>query len=167
MGGLVFVPLSGDELSAWAGSGQLAGPRPGFAVTPAMLAAFGLAEGEDAEYTALCIAGIAGLLAHGERLVAVVEAPVSAGDDEFGQVEVSDLPWSAVGSLFAEDGSDSAPVAVAVEAVMGSDLARAWEAAEVEALLAETDLLWYGPSEWVLLGGWGGAAGASPTRDVP
>ena len=153
MSGLVFVPLAADELSAWATGGTLAGPRPGFAVTPAMLAAFGLAEGEDAEYTALCIAGIAALLAHGERLVAVAEVPVTAGDDEFGQVEVAGLPWTAVSSLFAEDGADSAPVAAAASAVAGFDLARAWESAEVEALLAETDLLWYGPSEWVLLGG--------------
>ena len=153
MSGLVFVPLAAQELSAWATGGTLPGPRPGFAVTPAMLAAFGLTEGEDAEYTALCIAGIAGLLAHGARLVAVVETSVTSGDDEFGQVEVTGLPWTAVGSLFAEDASDGASAAAAAEAVRGTDLARAWEAADVEALLAETDLLWYGPSEWVLLGG--------------
>ena len=86
MAGLVFVPVSAGVLAAWAGCGSLAGPRRGFAVTPSMLAAFGLAEGEDAEYTVLCIAGIAGLLAHGERLVAVAEAPTTPGDDEFGEV---------------------------------------------------------------------------------
>ena len=153
MSGLVFVPIAGDELSSWVGTGTLPGSRPGFAVTPAMLAAFGLSEGEDAEYTALCIAGIAGLLRSGERLVAVVEAPVTPGEDEFGQVEVADLAWTAVSALFAEDGTDSALVVATATAVAGTDLASAWESAEVEALLAGTDLLWYGPSEWVLLGG--------------
>lgn len=151
MGGLVFVPVSAGELAAWAGSGSLAGPRRGFAVTPAMLAAFGLAEGEDAEYTALCIAGIAGLLAHGERLVAVADVPTTPGDDEFGEVSLDEVAWAAVTSLFAED-EDTAPAAAAAGAISRLELAEAWEAPEVEALLAATDLLWYGPAEWVLLG---------------
>lgn len=150
--GLVFVPLAAGELAAWVGTGTLPGPRVGYAVTPAMLAAFGLAEGEDAEYTALCIAGVAGLLAHGERLVAVADAAVTFDDDDFGAVQASDLAWSAVTSLFGEDG-DPAPAAATATAVAGQDLAQAWDSPEVTDLLAGTDLLWYGPAEWVLLGG--------------
>ena len=151
MAGLVFVPVAAGELAAWAGSGSLAGPRRGFAATPAMLAAFGLAAGEDAVYTALCIAGMGGLLAHGERLVAVAEVHTTPGDAEFGEVSLDDVAWAAVTSLFAE-GEDTAPARAAIGAIGRLGLAEAWEAPEVETLLAATDLLWYGPAEWVLLG---------------
>ena len=152
MSDLVFVPLSGAELRTWAESGTLAGPRPGYSATPALREAFGVTDEEDAEYAALCIASIAGLLAHGRRLVAVAPARTSASTDEFGQVEVAGLDYRSVTSLFGED-TDPAPAAAAAAAIAGSPLARAWDAPEVHSLLADTDLLWYGPGEWNQLTG--------------
>lgn len=149
---LVFVPLSGAELRTWAESGTLAGPRPGYSATPALRQAFGLTDEEDAEYAALCIASIAGLLAHGRRLVAVAPATSSATSDEFGQVEVAGVDYRSVTSLFGED-TDPEPAAATAAAIRGAPLSQAWEAREVQALLADTDLLWYGPGEWQLLVG--------------
>ena len=59
---LVFVPLTADELAAWAQTGHHR-PARGYAVTPSLSAAFGFgpADAEDAEHTALHIAGLAGL----------------------------------------------------------------------------------------------------------
>lgn len=150
MTALVFLPVAAAELVSWAESGTLPGPRVGYAVTPAMTEAFGVNDPEDAEYTALSIAGIAGLLAHGCRIVAVAESPATPTDDEFGAVGVADVGWTSVSSLFGED-VDPAPAAAAAQAIGGLTLAEAWDAPAVAALLADTDLLWYGPAEWVLL----------------
>ncbi|MDQ7993834.1 MAG: hypothetical protein AAGC63_12000 [Propionicimonas sp.] len=147
---LVFLPLSGAELRDWATGGSLAGQRRGYAVTPAMAEAFGVDDPEDAEYAALCIASIAGLLAHGERIVAVAEAAFTATPDDFGEVSVSTPAWAAVDSLFGED-TDAAPARATGAAMAGLPLARAWDEPQVQALLADTDLLWYGPAEWALL----------------
>jgi hypothetical protein len=153
-GALVFVPLSAAELRAWAESGTLAGPHVAYAVTEAMAAAFGLddAASEDAEYTALCIASIAGLMADGVRIVAVAEAGADPSGDDFGTVRVTEVPYSLVASLFGED-ADPAPAARAAASVAGFSLAAAWDAPEVVSLLADADLLWYGPAEWDRLTG--------------
>ncbi len=151
MTGLVFLPLSGGQLRRWAGGQPLPGRRVGYAVTPAMSEAFGLTDPEDAEYNALSIASIAGLLAHGERVVAVLEAEVTTTDDEFGAVEVDDPAYSRVTALFGEDTDPAQASAVAVS-VHGLSLDQAWDAPAVRALLAERDLLWYGPAEWEHLG---------------
>jgi len=150
--GLVCLPLARAQLRAWAEDGTLAGRHQGYAVTPEMTRAFGLTDPEDAEYTALCIASIAGLLAHGVRLVAVTEAPLPASPDEFGEVAIDDPRFGDVTSLFGED-PDPAPAHAAGAAISGLSLAQAWDTPAVEALLAGTDLLWYGPAEWALLAG--------------
>ncbi len=147
---LVFVPVSAAELRQWAESGRLDGPHGAFAVTPALTQAFELSDPEDAEYAALCVASVAGLVAEGVRIVAVAEAEVRPTADDFGGVVVTDLSFSAVTSLFGED-VDAAPAARAAAAVAGLSLAEAWDAAEVTGLLADTDLLWYGPGEWASL----------------
>ncbi len=147
---LVFVPVSADELRQWAESGSLDGPHGAFAVTPALTEAFDLDDPEDAEYAALCVASVAGLVAEGVRIVAVAEADVRQTADDFGGVVVTDLQFSAVTSLFGED-VDPTPAARAAAAVAGLSLAEAWEAPEVTSLLADTDLLWYGPGEWTSL----------------
>lgn len=147
---LVFVPVAAAELAAWAESGTLPGARAGYAVTPALTEAFGVSDPEDAEYTALSVAGIAALLAHGRRIVAVAEAATTPTGDDFGEVAISDLPWAAVTSLFGED-VDPAPAVAVARAVEGMTLAEAWDLPAVGSLLADTDLLWYGPAEWVLL----------------
>ena len=145
--GLVFLPLSGGELRTWAGAGRLPGPRQGFAVTPSMLESFEAADQEDAEYTALSIASLAGLLVHGQRVVAVVDLAATDAGDEWGSVTVGEVPFTAVTAIFGED-SDPAQASAAALAVAGLDLASAWEQPVVQALLRETDLLWYGPAEW-------------------
>lgn len=150
---LVFVPLTTAELAAWAESGAAA-PRQAFAVTSSLRQAFGFTadDEEDAEHTALHIAGLAGLLQGGQRLVAVVEASARAvPGSEFGEVTVGELPWSAVTALFSDDAPDvSAALRVRL---IGRSLATAWDEQEVAEFLAEHELLWHGPGEWSTLAG--------------
>lgn len=82
---LVFVPVSEDELRVLGGE-TLGADRPAYTVTPELLAELGYGESdsEDAEYAALVLASVAGLAAHGIRLVVVAEVDpslVSAGED--------------------------------------------------------------------------------------
>ncbi len=149
---LVFLPLSGGQLHSWAAGGTLPGSHTGYAVTPAMTEAFGLTDPEDAEYTALSVASVAGLIAHGERVVAVLASGFRPTADEFGAVEVSDPAYAAVTSIFGEDTNPAQAAAVAVT-VQGLTLDEAWESEAVQALLTERDLLWYGPAEWASVGG--------------
>lgn len=149
---LVFLPLSGDQLRGWATDGVLPETPHGYAATPAMKEAFGLTDPEDAEYAALSIASVVGLAAHGERLVAVVSSGFAASEDEFGAVEVANLSYRQVTALFGED-SDAAPADAAAVAVRGMPLDQAWETPEVQSLLEERDLLWYGPGEWEVIVG--------------
>lgn len=148
---LVFVPLSAAELADWADSGARAAGI-GHAVTPALRDAFGFAatDDEDAEHTALHVAGLAGLLAHGVRLVAVAEAsgrPVP--DSDFGEVLLGELPWAAVTALFSDDAPEQA--AGLAGAVGAADLTGAWDDTRVADFLAEHELLWHGPGEWAAL----------------
>lgn len=143
---LVFLPLSAGQLRSWAAGGTLPGSHPGYAATPTMCAVFGITDPEDADYTALSIASIAGLLAHGERVVAVLGVSPPSGADEFGAVAVVDPSYAHVTALFGED-PDPAPARAVAAAVQGMTLEQAWEAPAVQALLGERDLLWYGPAE--------------------
>lgn len=147
---LVFLPLSGGHLRTWAGTGTLPGTHTGYAVTPAMLRAFGLTDPEDAEYTALSIASVAGLLTHGERVVAVLSFGVQPGEDEFGAIQLTDPPYTWVTALFGED-TDPAQAEATAISVQGLTLDQAWESPMVQALLCERDLLWYGAAEWEAL----------------
>lgn len=145
---LVFVPVTASELAAWAEAGRHR-PAAAYAVTPSLCAAFGFAaaDDEDAEHTVLHIAGLAGLLSGGIRLVAVAEAsgrPVPAS--EFGEVGVGELPWSAVTALFGDDAPDAA--AVLRGRLAGRSVAASWDDEEVAEFLAEHELLWHGPGEW-------------------
>ncbi len=144
---LVFLPLSRGQLRAWVADDTLPGGHIGYAVTPSMREAFGVTDPEDAEYTALSVASVAGLLAHGERVVAVLGIGVPPGDDEFGAVEVVAPSFAQVTALFGED-IDPAQAQAAAISVQGMTLDQAWEAPAVQALLYERDLLWYGPAEW-------------------
>lgn len=148
---LVFVPLGADELAAWATSGTLAG-RPAFAVTVAMRAAFGFStpDDEEAEHTALHIAGLASLLATGSRLVAVVEAPARpVVGAELGDVEVDPLAFTALTALFAEDAP--AEVGALRRRLADASLELAWDDAEVAEFLTVHELMWHGPGEWATL----------------
>ena len=145
---LVFVPVSGAELRAWASTGRLAAQAEAHAVTPGLQAAFAPSDEEEAERIALLVASVAALGRGGRRLVAVAEAdprPRPGGDEDFGEVLVAPMPYTAVTSLFAdESGLDVS----AASAVADGLLAVTWEQPAVRSLLADADLLWYGPAEW-------------------
>ena len=151
---LLFIPLSPAELADWAGGGRLDWPRPGFSATPGLRSAFETDDEEDAEHIALLVASVAGLARYGLRLVAVVEASgESAGDPDFGELRVSEAPYSAVQAIFAEE-ADAAAVQPAATAAKGLELADAWDDPAVIGLLENADLLLHGPAEWsALVGG--------------
>ncbi|MFT3877854.1 MAG: hypothetical protein QM708_15750 [Propioniciclava sp.] len=146
---LVFVPLSPAELADWASSGVR--DVTGFAATPSFLEAFELpsSDTEDADLTLLEVAGIAGLLAHGVRLVAVCAADaVGTEPAEFGAVTAGRVRWRSVESLFADDSDGAGLAAAAREALGEADLDQAWDADAITALLRNTELLWHGSAEW-------------------
>jgi hypothetical protein len=145
---LAFVPLTAAQLREWATTGRLAGPVDACAVTPGLQEAFAPADSDEAERTALLVASVLALGRTGRRLVAVAEAAVRArpgGDDDFGEVLVDPPGYAGVTSLFADEpGLDVGAAATA----SARPLAEAWERPQVQALLADADLLWYGPAEW-------------------
>lgn len=150
---LIFVPLDSPALREWAQRGRHR-PAVGYAVTTAMRDAFGFttADDEEAEHTALHIAGLSSLLSSQRRLVAVADTPanpIPAAD--FGDVTVGAVSWSAVSALFGE----SAPLAADVlhRRLTGLDLPTAWDAEGVADFLGEYELLWHGPGEWTSLAG--------------
>ncbi|MBI4899092.1 MAG: hypothetical protein HY829_01295 [Actinobacteria bacterium] len=145
---VVLVPVSRDQVRELR-QAPLPGPLPGFAVTPALLDTFGLAAGEDeeADRTALLLAGLSALLSYGRRLALVVEtAPTDTGDP-FGEVTLAGLAWPEVSAIFADAPEAEPLVRATAEGVVGLDLDAAWDTEEVQALLGEHDLLWYGPEE--------------------
>lgn len=151
---LLFVPVTTGQLTDWATAGVLPGRVRAHAVTPGFALAFDPDDAEEAEHIALLVASIASLAATGRRLVAVAEGdsrPDLAGDEDFGAVLVSDLPYRAVTSLFADE-PDAPGLAEAAAAASGLDLARAWDEPAVIALLERADLLWHGAGEWADLG---------------
>jgi hypothetical protein len=140
---LVCVPLTAGELRRWA-NGEALSRRLGAAVTPTMMEAFGFAavDDEEAEHTALNVAGLASLIAYGSRLVAVVEQDAEDLADEFGGVSVEAIPFSALTSLFTD------PAGVVAPELSADGLAACWEDDAVQEFLSENELLWFGPSEW-------------------
>lgn len=120
--------------------------RVAYTVTPQLLAEleYGEDEMEDAEHAAMVLASVAGLCAHGERVVVVAEVDegqVKPGvDPANGQVVVHQCPPSAMTAWFADepgvDVSDAAAVA------RGLSIDEAWGQPEVQALLENHDLLW-------------------------
>ncbi len=150
---LVFRPVSVDELRALARGASLGGS--GFAATGAFLETFGLAsaDDEDAERTLLYLAGLAALLSHGRRLVAVAEASVRDCGDRLGTVPLDSITFGQVSALFAEGRESAALVAAARAELGGLGVEDAWEHPAHQSLLEDADLLWYGPQEWAVLTG--------------
>lgn len=145
---LVFVPVSREQLTAWATSGTLT-PGVAYAVTPGLRASFGfaVADDEEAEHTALHVAGLAALLTSGVRLVAVAEAMARPrADAEFGEVSLGATPFSAITAVFADDAS--VETSALHRRLDGDSLASAWDDDAVAAFLSEHELLWHGPGEW-------------------
>lgn len=146
---LVFVPISDAELGAWARTGVLSGPRKGYAVTTGLRRAFEVQDEAEGEQLALLVASIAALAATGKRLVVVLEATArdSSSAVDFGEVELGELTWAAVQSLFA-DAPDVAELAAAAAAAAGQAIEPAWNQEAVFKLLEAADLLWFGQGEW-------------------
>ncbi|MFP5416037.1 MAG: DUF6912 family protein [Actinomycetes bacterium] len=147
---LVFAPLSPADLADWATTGRR--DVWGFAATGSFLDAFGLPahDSEDADLTLLELAGIAGLLAHGVRLVAVCDAPDAVGVEpaEFGCVTAASVAWARVESLFADDDEGAARAASVRTALGAVTIDEAWDADATSDLLRSTELLWHGSTEW-------------------
>ena len=142
---LVFIPIAADELGVLLGDPAVE-DRPAYTVTPELLEELGYteAESEDAEYAALVLASVAGLAAHGVRLVVVAEvdpALVGPGEDpDNGQIVLTSCPASAIAAWFADEpGTD---VADAAAISKGLTIDQAWDLPQVQALLQEHDLLW-------------------------
>ena len=149
---LVFVPLAPADLADWAATGKRT--VSGFAATPAFLESFGLShpDSEDADLTLLEVAGVAGLQAHGVRLVAVCAADAAGAEPaEFGAVVADCVRWKAVESLFVDDEAGAARAASVKDAIGPATLDEAWDCDEVSDLLRGTELLWHGSSEWARL----------------
>ena len=146
---LVFVPVSSDELAAWATQGTLAGPRLAFAVTPAFMDAFGYASptDEDAEHEVLRTASVESLIEHGRRMVVVAQASAGSPGDLFGRIHVGDLAYTSVLSIFRDD-PNAREVAALAPVVQDMTLERALDAVDVQRMLCDVELLWYGPTEW-------------------
>ncbi|HET7724218.1 MAG TPA: hypothetical protein VFK68_06240 [Propionibacteriaceae bacterium] len=118
-------------------------------MTSALCSTFGLGPGdeEEADRTALLLAGLSALLEHGARLALVVEEQAPDTGDPFGEVSLPQVRWSDVSAIFADGPEAQSAVSAAVRGVEGLDLDAAWDTDEAQALMAEHDLLWYGPEE--------------------
>ncbi len=147
---LAFVPISSSDLKAWASDGVLTGPHDALSVTPALVEAFDFADTEDeaAEHEALCEASAVSLSRYGRRLVVVAETPVEETSDIFGRVQVGGVPYDAVISIFRDDTEGVAAAAIAAD-VRGLTLEDLLDRVDVQRLLSTTELLWYGPTEWL------------------
>ena len=145
---VVLIPVSVEQLAGLR-EAPLAGPVTGFAVTPGLRDTFGLGDSdeEEADRTALLLAGVASLISHGKRLVVVVDAAAVDDGDPHGEVVLHGVAWGEVSAIFADAPEAATAVSDAAEAVSGLDLDVAWDVDAVRTLMAEHDLLWYGPEE--------------------
>lgn len=117
--------------------------RRAFTVTRDLLDELGYTEdmSEDAEYAAMVLASISGLIEFGERVVIVAEvdeAQVEAGEDSAnGECLLMHCPPEAMTAWFEDAPGVALPTVPA-----GASIDDAWELPEVQALLQEHDLLW-------------------------
>jgi uncharacterized protein DUF6912 len=149
---MVFVPLPVASASTLRG-GTAATPCRGFAATPSLRRALGAASDEDeAGFAALDAAGVAALdgLRGSRRLVLAADvdpAQVRDRGTELGEVEVADLSWAQVRSLFADEEVAAPLVTAAADAARGVTLPVAFDLTAVTELRDSHDLLWYAPEE--------------------
>lgn len=142
---LVFIPIAADELSVLAGEPPM-GARPAYTVTPELLTEleYTEAESEDAEYAALVLASVAGLAAHGVRLVVVAEVDPSlirpSEDPGNGEVWLTACPPTAMTAWFAEE--PGVEYADAAAMAQGLTIDQAWDLPQIQELLREHELLW-------------------------
>jgi hypothetical protein len=144
----VVVPVSVEQLSGLR-EAPLARPVTGFAVTPGLRDTFGLgdADEEEADRTALLLAGLSSLISYGKRLAVVIDALAVDDGDPLGEVTLPGVAWGHVSAIFADAAEAATAVSEAVEAVAGLGIDAAWDTDAVRALMAEHDLLWFGPDE--------------------
>ncbi len=151
---VAFVPVSGADLAALVAGDVKAGPLEAYAATDALRDTFDLDPGEDeeAERTALLIAGLVALMSYGRRLVAVIDRSVACEPaGYFGEVSVPDLALSGVTALFADSDDARDAAAGIAAATAGLDLDAAWDLPVVAEFMHDHDLLWYGPEEVSIL----------------
>lgn len=154
---LVFVPTSTEQAQQlWQGTPPAA-PIRAFSTTPALLAALDYTAemAEDAEYAAMVLASVDGLCRHGERVVLVAEVPegdVAENPDELdnGGVLLAGLSKAAVQSFFTDD--PATELADARAAARDLTIDQVWETEQVQALLAQSDLLWHSVEELAAIG---------------
>lgn len=151
---MVYVPLSREQAARLRQRGSLDGPVAAHTATAALLRAHDLAaDSEDAQYTALAYAGVSALLATEDPLRLVVAAEIAESpanddpDDPFGRVQLAGLAWTSVTSLFADDPVSAKRVDRARKLADDLDFAAVVDDEQIEALLDESDLLWFAPSE--------------------
>ena len=142
---LVFIPIASSELGVFAGRPPVV-DRTAYTVTPELLAELEYDEEqmEDAEHAAMVLASVAGLSAHGERIVVVAEVDegqLEKGvDPANGQVVLRQCAPSAMISWFAEE--PGVDVADAAAIAKGLTIDQAWGQPQVQELLENHDLLW-------------------------
>ncbi|MCW2802758.1 MAG: hypothetical protein QOF52_2255 [Propionibacteriaceae bacterium] len=162
---MIFVPLSRKQATELrdaaqrstesVGAEQRAG-WVGHTTTRAMMSSheYDASQLEDAEYAALCYAGVRALTVADDRLRLVVAVDVpdneirSGADDPYGEVRADRLRWQGVTALFADEATAARSVSAARSAMdSGTTLGQALEVPAVETLLDEHDLLWFAPEE--------------------
>ncbi len=154
---MVYVPLPASHARSLR-EGETLARVAGHAATPSLRAVLDLPpDDEEADYAALNAAGVAALagLPGSRRLVLAAEV----GDLQVidlrgasGEVEVSDLRWTQVRSLFADEEVAGSAVTAAAAAATGVALADAYGLPAVVALTESHDLLWFAPEELDALG---------------
>lgn len=149
---IVFVPLPPASASSLRGGAGAASYRA-FAATSTLRRSLGPSSDEDeAGFAALDTAGVAALdgLDGERRLVLAAEVGAAQLRDrgtELGEVEVADLAWEQVRSLFADEEVAAPLVRAAAAAATGVALPAAFDLAAVSELRDRHDLLWYAPEE--------------------
>lgn len=145
---VVLVPVSCEQLISLQKT-TLAGPLVGYTVTSGLRDTFGLAvsDDEEADRTVLLLAGLKALMSYGRRLAIVIEKDVSDTGDPFGEVSVPAVSWQDLSAIFADAPEAAAVVSATAQAIEDLDLDSAWDTDQAQALMAEHDLLWYGPQE--------------------
>lgn len=149
---MVYVPLALAQAQALRDGHPLDRVR-GHAATPTLRRELAVAEGdEEGDFAALNAAGVAALagLAGSRRLVLAADVgagQVVDGHGSSGEVQVENLTWSQVQSLFADEEAAGPAVAAAAGAAEGVKLEQAYDLAAVVALTDTYDLLWFAPAE--------------------
>lgn len=145
---LVCIPVAADELDMLTGAIPVQ-DRRAYTVTRDLLDELEYTPDmvEDAEYAALVLASIAGLIEFGERVVIVAEvdpALVEPGEDSAnGECLLTRCPHGSMTAWFVD-----APGVEVPKLSPGSSIDEAWDHPEVQALLSDHDLLWNDVAEY-------------------